>query len=126
MPSELVVSRVLLAPLELVFRAWSSSEHVKRWFCPARYSVPVVEIAFDAVYDKVSPDERITFHYEMRVDARKIALSQVIYELQSIHSGTQLVMTERCTFLEGYPSVGSHEQGARFLLDSLGELLPSG
>src|ERR1700756_1815595 len=34
------ISRVLHAPRETVFRAWSSAEHVKRWFCPELYTVP--------------------------------------------------------------------------------------
>jgi uncharacterized protein YndB with AHSA1/START domain len=34
------VSRTLHAPRELVFRAWSSAEHVQRWFAPTGYTVP--------------------------------------------------------------------------------------
>jgi uncharacterized protein YndB with AHSA1/START domain len=39
-PTPLRVSRVFSAPRETVFKAWSSAEHVKRWFCPKGYSVP--------------------------------------------------------------------------------------
>jgi len=39
-PTPLRVSRVFSAPRETVFKAWSSAEHVKRWFCPSGYSVP--------------------------------------------------------------------------------------
>jgi uncharacterized protein YndB with AHSA1/START domain len=39
-PAPLRVSRVFSAPRETVFKAWSSAEHVKRWFCPNGYSVP--------------------------------------------------------------------------------------
>jgi uncharacterized protein YndB with AHSA1/START domain len=39
-PTPLRVARVFSAPRETVFRAWSSADHVKRWFCPAGYSVP--------------------------------------------------------------------------------------
>jgi uncharacterized protein YndB with AHSA1/START domain len=39
-PAPLRVSRVFSAPRETVFKAWSSAEHVKRWFCPDGYSVP--------------------------------------------------------------------------------------
>src|ERR1700735_4704405 len=38
-PAPLRVSRVFSAPPETVFRAWSSADHVKRWFCPNGYSV---------------------------------------------------------------------------------------
>ena len=34
------VSRIFSAPRETVFKAWSSADHVKRWFCPNGYSVP--------------------------------------------------------------------------------------
>ena len=39
-PAPVRVSRVFPAPRETVFKAWSSAEHVKRWFCPNGYSVP--------------------------------------------------------------------------------------
>ena len=39
-PAPLRVSRVFAAPRETVFKAWSSADHVKRWFCPNGYSVP--------------------------------------------------------------------------------------
>ena len=38
------MSRVLHAPRETVFRAWSSAEHVKRWFCPETYAVPEARV----------------------------------------------------------------------------------
>src|ERR1022692_4524948 len=44
----LVVSRVYPAARELVFRAWSSADHVKRWFCPSGYSVPEATVDFKA------------------------------------------------------------------------------
>lgn len=45
-PHPLVVSRTFQAPRELVFRAWTSADHLKRWFCPAGYTVPQVQIEF--------------------------------------------------------------------------------
>jgi len=39
-PAPLRVSRVFSAPRETVFKAWSSADHIKRWFCPNGYSVP--------------------------------------------------------------------------------------
>ena len=38
------LSRTLHAPRATVFKAWSSAEHVKRWFCPATYTVPKAEV----------------------------------------------------------------------------------
>jgi uncharacterized protein YndB with AHSA1/START domain len=36
----LKLSRTFHAPRELVFKAWSSAEHIKRWFCPETFTVP--------------------------------------------------------------------------------------
>jgi uncharacterized protein YndB with AHSA1/START domain len=43
-PAPVRVSRVFSAPREMVFRAWSSAEHIKRWFCPDGYSVPEAKV----------------------------------------------------------------------------------
>lgn len=37
---QLVLSRVFDAPPGLVFEAWSSAEHLARWFCPSGFTVP--------------------------------------------------------------------------------------
>ena len=43
-PAPVRVSRVFSAPRETVFKAWSSAEHIKRWFCPDGYSVPEAKV----------------------------------------------------------------------------------
>jgi uncharacterized protein YndB with AHSA1/START domain len=35
---------LLHAPRETVFRAWSTSDHVKRWFCPETFTVPEANV----------------------------------------------------------------------------------
>ncbi len=45
-PPVLEIERAFAAPPALVFRAWSSAEHMRRWFCPAGCSLPVAEIDF--------------------------------------------------------------------------------
>jgi uncharacterized protein YndB with AHSA1/START domain len=47
-PKPLRLSRVFHAPRETVFKAWSSSEHVKRWFSPETYSVSSVTVEMHA------------------------------------------------------------------------------
>src|SRR5271156_2635471 len=42
------VSRVFSAPRETVFKAWSSADHIKRWFCPDGYSVPEAKVEMRA------------------------------------------------------------------------------
>jgi uncharacterized protein YndB with AHSA1/START domain len=39
-PAPVRLSRHFPGPRETVFKAWSSAEHVKRWFCPAVFTVP--------------------------------------------------------------------------------------
>jgi uncharacterized protein YndB with AHSA1/START domain len=43
-PAPLRVSRVFAAPRETVFKAWSSADHIKRWFCPSSYTVPEAKV----------------------------------------------------------------------------------
>ncbi len=43
-PPPLKTSRTFHAPRETVFKAWSSAEHVKRWFSPETYSVPDAKV----------------------------------------------------------------------------------
>ena len=43
-PLPLRLSRVFHAPRETVFKAWSSAEHVKRWFSPETFTVPDAKV----------------------------------------------------------------------------------
>src|SRR6516162_4087700 len=80
-PKPLVVSRTFAAPRDLVFKAWSSAEHMKCWFSPEGFSVPEAEIDFRpggvfdicmrspqgqdywsrGTYDEISPPDRLAF-----------------------------------------------------------------
>jgi uncharacterized protein YndB with AHSA1/START domain len=40
---ELVLSRLINAPREKVYRAWTEPELLKQWFCPRPWTTPVVE-----------------------------------------------------------------------------------
>lgn len=42
----LVIERIFDAPRELVWKAWTDPEMVKRWWGPREYSCPVAEIDF--------------------------------------------------------------------------------
>src|SRR3954466_4127568 len=41
---ELVITRVLNAPPEKVYRAWTEPELLKQWFAPKPYTTPIVEM----------------------------------------------------------------------------------
>ena len=42
--NDLVLERILDAPRELVWRAWTDPEHMKRWWAPRPYQTPEVEV----------------------------------------------------------------------------------
>ncbi len=41
---ELVLTRLINAPREKVYRAWTDPELLKQWFAPKPYTTPVVEL----------------------------------------------------------------------------------
>lgn len=43
---EVVLSRVLQAPAQLVFEAWSRPEHIRRWFGPVGWPVTMCQMDF--------------------------------------------------------------------------------
>lgn len=76
------IEREFAHPRELVFRAWSSCEHVAHWFGPAGWTLPVCEMDFRpggrwrfgmdqpdsglshglAIYDEIVEPSRIVYH----------------------------------------------------------------
>jgi uncharacterized protein YndB with AHSA1/START domain len=41
---DLVISRIINAPREKVFRAWTDPELLKQWFAPLPYTTPIAEL----------------------------------------------------------------------------------
>ena len=41
---EFVISRVFDAPRDIVWKAWTSPEHIKRWWAPRPYQTPEVDV----------------------------------------------------------------------------------
>ncbi len=41
---DLVVKRIIDAPIDLVWKAWTDPEHVKRWWGPKHYTSPMCKI----------------------------------------------------------------------------------
>ncbi len=125
------VSRILHAPRELVFKAWSSAEHVKRWFAPTGFTVPQATVdmrvggAFRALMrapDGVEHWTRGTFVEVARFD--RLALDLVVEDAKG-HAlfraftearfadalgGTQLDVTQTYTVID--PEAAWMAQGA--------------
>jgi len=99
-PAPLRLSRSFPAPRETVFKAWSSTDHVKRWFCPAGYSVPQAKVDMHAggrfevcmrgpdgvdhwtrgVFAEVSPVDRLVLDLQV-VDAQGRPLFRALTEV---------------------------------------------
>lgn len=95
----LVISRAFAAPRALAFKAWSSADHMKRWFSPEGCSVPEAEIDFRpggacricmrmpdgqdhwmrGVFVEVAPPARLAFDSEVTfADGRKFSARTLV------------------------------------------------
>lgn len=142
---ELVLTRVLDAPRSLVWEATSKCEHIKRWWGPRGYTVPICEIdfrpggawrfvqhdpkgnehPFKGVYLEVVAPERVvhTFIYDVPMIRDSVAVVTVTLEEQ----GGKTKLTSRTVFptpeaYEGAVASGM-EPGAKETLDRLAELV---
>jgi uncharacterized protein YndB with AHSA1/START domain len=113
-PEPITVSRVFDAPRELVFKAWSTAEHIKRWFSPDVCTVPEAEIDFRpggafvicmrmpdgtdhwarGKFTEVSPVDRLafTFAVEMAGAVRFTAETHVAFEVEG--AGTRMTVRQ--------------------------------
>jgi uncharacterized protein YndB with AHSA1/START domain len=140
-PEPLVISRTFPAPRDLVFKAWSSAEHMKRWFSPEGYSVPEAEIDFRpggvcaicmrspegqdfwsrGSYIEISPPDRLVFRGVVVVGGeRKFSFhTTVTFEGEGI--GTRMTVRQAYEIFD--PSFLSAVEGApegwRTTLDKL-------
>ena len=137
----LVVSRLFAAPREAVFKAWSSAEHIKRWFSPEHLSVPEAEIDFRpggvfavcmrmpngaeswmrGAFTEIVAPERLGFTCEVIVDgkSRFSVAPNVVFTAE--HGGTRMTVNQSYEIHDdAYRSAvqGSNE-GWRTTLDKL-------
>jgi uncharacterized protein YndB with AHSA1/START domain len=120
-PALLSICRTFPASRELVFQAWSSAEHLKRWFCPAGYSVPEARIEFrvggafhicmrssegqehwtKGQYTEIVPNTRLVIDMNAVGEQNRPlfrALTTVIFKDE--HGATQLEITQSYTLLD--------------------------
>jgi uncharacterized protein YndB with AHSA1/START domain len=135
-----VISRVFAAPRDLVFKAWSTVDHMKRWFSPEHYNVPEAEIDFrpggvfavrlrsEAGQDctwrgkfiEVSPHDRLVFTSLVSFDgSAKITVdTEVTFEEEG--GGTRMtVRQEGVIHDETFPGTEGAAEGWRTTLDKL-------
>jgi uncharacterized protein YndB with AHSA1/START domain len=137
-----VISRTFPAPREMVFEAWSSADHMKRWFSPATYTVPEAEVDFrpggviaicmrspegndfwsKGTYDEIFPPERLAFTFRVTVGGEQKFSARTVVTFEADHAGTRLTVRQDyelfdpafITSIEGAP------EGWRTTLDKLG------
>jgi len=138
------LKRVYDAAPSLVFRALTEPAAKARWFSGGEgYTVVerVMDVRpggrerlhgrwqngmntmFDAVYFDVVPNARLVYAYEMHLDGRKISVSLATMQLKPAGAGTELIVTEQGSFLDGYDDAGAREHGTGLLLDRIGDSL---
>jgi uncharacterized protein YndB with AHSA1/START domain len=111
-PKPLMISRAFPAPRDLVFKAWSSAEHLKRWFSPEGMSVPTAEIDFrpggvfnicmrspegqdfwsKGSYDEISPPDRLGFTSSVIIGGSKKFTVQTTVTFESQGTGTLMTV----------------------------------
>jgi uncharacterized protein YndB with AHSA1/START domain len=142
-PPPLKMSRILHAPRETVFRAWSSAEHVKTWFGPAGVSVPDARVelrvggAFDVcmrlddgtehwtrgAFVEVDPPRRLVIDMRPADSAGHVFFRAfTVLEFSEALGGTRLDVTQTYTLIDrarAAPMVGGAPEGWRSTLDQL-------
>jgi uncharacterized protein YndB with AHSA1/START domain len=129
--STLTVSRTFTAASDLVFRAWSSAEHLKRWFCPEVYTVPEAEVefrvggAFDICmqspqgqrhwtrgrFVEIVPNKRLVIEMEVPDDEGKTLFRALLEaDFSMDHGVTRLEVRQTFTILD--PRAAPMIQGA--------------
>jgi len=127
----LVVTRVFAAPRAQVFEAWSSADHIKRWFCPAGYGVPHAEIDFriggafkvcmrspegrdhwtKGEFTEIMPNARLVIDmHAIGEKDRPLFRAHTVITFADEIGGTRLELTQSYTLFD--PSAESMIQGA--------------
>ena len=140
-PKPLVISRVFPAPRELVFKAWSTAGHIRRWFSPETYTTPDAEIDFRpggvfavcmrspegqdfwsrGTFIEISAPNRLAFELAITVDGSLKFTAHTIVTFEDYAHGTRMTVHQtydiRDPAFQG--SVDGAPEGWRTTLDKL-------
>jgi uncharacterized protein YndB with AHSA1/START domain len=128
----LVITRTFAAPRPLVFKAWSTAEHMKRWFSPEGFTVPEAEIDFRAggtcaicmrspagqdmwsrgKYIEVSPPDRLVFTSQVANGMIPVFTAHTTVTFEAEGPGT------RMTVVQVYDI---HDENFRFAIEGASE-----
>ena len=142
-PPPLKLSRIFDARPETVFKAWSTAEHVSRWFCPETVTISEAHVEmkvggpFDVCMRMSSGEEHwnrgifveITPHSRLVIDMHAIGFDgQPLFRayteiaFSDAPGGTKMDVTQTYTFIDpvaAAPMVGGAPEGWRTTLDKL-------
>jgi uncharacterized protein YndB with AHSA1/START domain len=140
---EIVITRVLDAPRELVWKVCTDPDHIPHWWGPARFTTTVdtmdvrpggswrfaqqdqdgTEYAFHGEYREVVPPERLAYTFEFEGMPGHVSLETITYEE---HDGktkvTNTVLFDSKDDRDGMLESGM-QTGASETMDRLVELL---
>lgn len=141
-PPQIKLSRTFAAPRETAFNAWTSADHIKRWFCPADFTVPQAKVEtrvggpFEVCmrspqgtdhwtrgrFTEVIPFERISI--EMNVlgaSDRTVFIAHTLVTFTDHAGGTRMDVFQTYTLLDpaGLPMIQGASDGWRQTLDRL-------
>jgi uncharacterized protein YndB with AHSA1/START domain len=142
-PPPLRLSRVFHARRETVFKAWGSSEHVKRWFCPETFTVPDANVQMRVggpfevcmrspsgeqhwirgTFIEVAPHTRLVIDMQVTDSAGKpLFRAHTAVGFSDALGGTQMEVLQTYTFEDpsiAAPMVAGASEGWRTTLDRL-------
>ena len=142
-PPPLKISRTFHAPRETVFKAWSSADHVKRWFSPETYTVSDAKVEmrvggpFEVCMRSPAGEEHwtrgafveVTPHSRLAIDMHVVdgagkplfrAYTEV--DFSDALGGTRMDVVQTYTFLDpsiAAPMAAGAPEGWRTTLDKL-------
>jgi uncharacterized protein YndB with AHSA1/START domain len=116
-----------------VFAAWADPAVKANWFAKSDefdFRVGGGEIIRGSspdgtVYTSISkfqeivPDNRIIYTLTIDMGETRISVSVMTVEFKAEGSGTQLIYTEQCVFLDGLDSLEDHKLGANDFMEKL-------
>ena len=132
------------APLSRVFAAWADPAAKARWFAgpdaqhaldfriggretayrPADGNQPA--LTFESVYHDIVSDERIVYSSTLSAGDQVATVSLTTVQFRAAAGGTQLMLTEQGTFLDGYEDPSWREEGTSQQLAALAAELTEG
>jgi uncharacterized protein YndB with AHSA1/START domain len=132
------LERVYPVPVAQVFAAWADPAAKAHWFAPAPaaghqldFRVGGQEVVhggpeggpvmtFESFYRDIVPGERIVYSSTLSAGEDLVTVSVTTVEFTPAGEGTQLVLTEQGTFLDGREEPPWREHGTGEWLDALG------